>query len=160
MTSDQEHIPGPARIVRMTLDENGMGSVELPMPEGTDLARVTVTGTYDAPKPSSAEVEIVEKLMAAASREDAAAKAIFDVRDDAYDLEEWEDLDSTEKEPYLCQARAALSAAERFDDLQTKRADEKPCYVRHPMGPNVSLAIPHFHPRTMKPGTTPNPPRK
>lgn len=42
---------------------------------------------------------------------EAAAKGIFDVRDDPYDLDEWEDLDSTAREPYVCNARAALEAA-------------------------------------------------
>ncbi len=37
-----------------------------------------------------------------------AAKAIFDVRDDEFDLDEWEDIDSTEHERYQCAARAAL----------------------------------------------------
>ena len=37
-----------------------------------------------------------------------AAKAIFDVRDDEFDLDEWEDIDSTEHERYQCDARAAL----------------------------------------------------
>lgn len=41
---------------------------------------------------------------------DAAAKAIFDVRDDQFDLDEWEDLDATQRERYECDARAALSA--------------------------------------------------
>ena len=42
---------------------------------------------------------------------EAAAKAAFSIRDDAYDLDEWEDLDSTERELFYCQARAALAAA-------------------------------------------------
>ena len=37
-----------------------------------------------------------------------AAKAIFNVRDDEFDLDEWEDIDSTEHERYQCDARAAL----------------------------------------------------
>ena len=37
-----------------------------------------------------------------------AAKAIFDVRDDEFDLDEWEDIDSTEHERYQCDARAIL----------------------------------------------------
>ncbi|MGQ3382959.1 hypothetical protein [Glutamicibacter sp. TV12E] len=41
---------------------------------------------------------------------EAAAKAIFDVRDDEFDLDEWEDLDATRRERYECDARAALSA--------------------------------------------------
>lgn len=39
-----------------------------------------------------------------------AAKAIFDIRDDPYDVDEWEDLDSTDRELYLCQARAVVAA--------------------------------------------------
>lgn len=41
---------------------------------------------------------------------EAAAKATFDVRDDEFDLDEWEDLDATERERYECDARAAVSA--------------------------------------------------
>lgn len=41
---------------------------------------------------------------------EAAARAMFDTRDDPYDMDEWEDIDSTEREPYLCQARVALEA--------------------------------------------------
>jgi len=41
---------------------------------------------------------------------EAAAKAIFDVRDDEFDLEDWDDLGATERERYECDARAALSA--------------------------------------------------
>lgn len=39
-----------------------------------------------------------------------AASAIYEVRDDPYDLEEWGDLDSAERERYECDARAALEA--------------------------------------------------
>lgn len=43
---------------------------------------------------------------------DAAAKAIYEVRDDPYDLGEWDkDLDAEDKERYQCDARAALTAA-------------------------------------------------
>lgn len=41
---------------------------------------------------------------------EAGAKAIFDVRDDEFDLDEWEDLDSTERERYKCDARACIPA--------------------------------------------------
>ncbi len=37
-----------------------------------------------------------------------AAKAIFDVRDDEFDLDEWEDIYPTERERYQCDARAIL----------------------------------------------------
>jgi len=40
-----------------------------------------------------------------------AAKGIFDIRDDQYDDREWEELDSADRELYICQARAALTAA-------------------------------------------------
>ena len=42
---------------------------------------------------------------------EAAARGIFAIRDDAYDMDEWEDLDSTDRELFTCQARAALEAA-------------------------------------------------
>lgn len=38
------------------------------------------------------------------------AEAIFNVRDDEFDLDEWDDLDSTEKERYLCDADAVLAS--------------------------------------------------
>ena len=41
------------------------------------------------------------------------AKAIFDVRDDEFDTDEWEDLDSTDRERYECDARAVLPVVER-----------------------------------------------
>ena len=37
-----------------------------------------------------------------------AAKAIFDVRDDECDLDEWADIYPTERERYQCDARAIL----------------------------------------------------
>lgn len=49
--------------------------------------------------------------MIPAAAVEAAAKGIFDVRDDPYDLDEWGDLDATAREPYVCHARAALEAA-------------------------------------------------
>lgn len=42
---------------------------------------------------------------------EAGARAAFDVRDDPYDDDEWEDLDSTDRELYECQSRAVLTAA-------------------------------------------------
>lgn len=45
-----------------------------------------------------------------------AARACFDIRDDAYDDREWGELDSQERELYLCQARAALTAAIEGED--------------------------------------------
>ena len=36
------------------------------------------------------------------------ARALFEVRDDAYDLDEWEDLDSTDRERWMCDAAAVL----------------------------------------------------
>lgn len=42
---------------------------------------------------------------------EAGARGAFEVRDDPYDDDEWEDLDSTDRELYECQSRAALSAA-------------------------------------------------
>ena len=42
------------------------------------------------------------------------AKAIFDVRDDEFDTDEWEDLDSTDRERYECDARAVLPVVERL----------------------------------------------
>lgn len=36
------------------------------------------------------------------------AQALFDVRDDEFDLDEWEDLDSTDRERWLCDADAVL----------------------------------------------------
>ncbi|GAA6124198.1 hypothetical protein BPY_23060 [Bifidobacterium psychraerophilum] len=41
---------------------------------------------------------------------DVAAHAAFDSRDDAYDLEEWEDADSDDRERYQCYVRPAFSA--------------------------------------------------
>lgn len=35
------------------------------------------------------------------------AEAIFDVRDDPYDMDEWAELNSTDRERYECSARAA-----------------------------------------------------
>ena len=37
------------------------------------------------------------------------AKALFDVRDDEFDLDEWEDIDGSERERYICDARAVLA---------------------------------------------------
>lgn len=58
------------------------------------------------------------------ARLEAAAKAMFDTRDDPYDMDEWEEIDSTEREPYTCQAAAALSAADAvmFSDAAIERA--------------------------------------
>lgn len=42
---------------------------------------------------------------------EAAALAIFEIRDDAYDLDEWEDLTAVDRERYVCDARAALRSA-------------------------------------------------
>lgn len=42
---------------------------------------------------------------------EAGARAAFEIRDDPYDDDEWEDLDSTDRELYECQSRAALAAA-------------------------------------------------
>lgn len=57
-------------------------------------------------------------------RIEAAAKAIFDVRDDEFDMDEWEDLDTTEREQPACQARAALAAADAvmFSEEAIERA--------------------------------------
>ena len=41
---------------------------------------------------------------------DVAARAAFDSRDDAYDLDEWEDADSDDRERYQCYVRPAFSA--------------------------------------------------
>lgn len=38
------------------------------------------------------------------------ARAIFAVRDDPYDMDEWDDLDSAQREPFECQARAVVAA--------------------------------------------------
>lgn len=56
---------------------------------------------------------------------EAAAKGIFDVRDDPYDLDEWEDLDSTAREPYVCNARAALEAAAPYMLSQRETKDDE-----------------------------------
>lgn len=42
---------------------------------------------------------------------EAAARAIYDVRDDPYDDDEWEEMDSADREECICLARAALTAA-------------------------------------------------
>lgn len=42
---------------------------------------------------------------------EAAARAIYDVRDDPYDDDEWEEMDGTDREECICLARAALTAA-------------------------------------------------
>lgn len=42
-----------------------------------------------------------------------AAKAIYETRDDAYDLDAWEQLDSVQQERYVCDARAALAVFEK-----------------------------------------------
>lgn len=42
---------------------------------------------------------------------EAAARAIFEVRDDEFDVRTWDDLDSYQRERYECDARAALRAA-------------------------------------------------
>lgn len=39
-----------------------------------------------------------------------AAKEAFEIRDDPYDDDEWDDLGSSDKELYECQARAVLGA--------------------------------------------------
>jgi len=49
------------------------------------------------------------------SREDAVAKALFEIRDDPYDTEKWEEIDSSERELFDCQARAALAAADLWE---------------------------------------------
>ena len=41
---------------------------------------------------------------------EAGARAIFNVRDDEFDMDEWEDLGATERERYECDARAAYAA--------------------------------------------------
>ncbi|GAA6124199.1 hypothetical protein BPY_23070 [Bifidobacterium psychraerophilum] len=45
---------------------------------------------------------------------DVAARAAFDSRDDAYDLEEWEDADSDDRERYQCYVRPAFEAVAKF----------------------------------------------
>lgn len=42
-----------------------------------------------------------------------AAKAIYGTRDDAYDLDEWGQLDRVQQERYICDARAALAVFEK-----------------------------------------------
>lgn len=49
------------------------------------------------------------------TREESAAKAIFDIRDDAFDDDEWEEIGSTDRELYECQSQAALAAADAHD---------------------------------------------
>lgn len=44
---------------------------------------------------------------------EAAARAVFETRDDPYDTDEWSDLDSTDRERWECYARAALVAARK-----------------------------------------------
>lgn len=44
------------------------------------------------------------------------ARAIFDVRDDEFDMDEWDDLDSSERERYLCDADAALRVIKKEAD--------------------------------------------
>ena len=45
---------------------------------------------------------------------DVAAHAAFDTRDDAYDLEDWEDADSDDRERYECYVRPAFEAVAKF----------------------------------------------
>ena len=45
-----------------------------------------------------------------------AAKEAFEIRDDPYDDDEWDDLDSSDKELYECQARAVLGAIGSVDN--------------------------------------------
>src|SRR5690242_14055233 len=45
-------------------------------------------------------------------RLEAASKAVFDIRDDAYDTDEWSEIGSDEREYFECQARAAVSASD------------------------------------------------
>ena len=42
---------------------------------------------------------------------EAAAKALFNVRDDPYDMDEWEDADAVKRESYVCGAAVAVDAA-------------------------------------------------
>lgn len=46
-------------------------------------------------------------------RIEEAAKAIYETRDDAYDLDAWEQLDRTQQERYVCDARTALAVFEK-----------------------------------------------
>lgn len=47
------------------------------------------------------------------------AKAIFNVRDDEFDLDEWDDLDATDRERYTCDAQAII------DDLGLHYVDSE-----------------------------------
>lgn len=51
-----------------------------------------------------------------------AAKAIYETRDDAYDLDVWEQLDRTQQERYVCDARAALAV---FQKAHTPTGNER-----------------------------------
>lgn len=67
---------------------------------GTHLASVITSRLGPEPQgePSDAQVE-------------AAARAIYEARDDEFDMRDWDDLDSQQRERYVCDARAALRAA-------------------------------------------------
>jgi hypothetical protein len=49
-----------------------------------------------------------------------AAHAAFDTRDDAYDLEDWEDADSDDRERYECYVRPAFEAVAKFRKEQKR----------------------------------------
>lgn len=52
-----------------------------------------------------------------------AAKAIYETRDDAYDLDAWEQLDRTQQERYVCDARTALAVFEKAHEKYLERED-------------------------------------
>jgi hypothetical protein len=55
-----------------------------------------------------------EALRLTGAELDVAAHAAFDTRDDAYDLEDWEDADSDDRERYECYVRPAFEAVAKF----------------------------------------------
>ena len=61
-------------------------------------------------------ITLVYPLVFTAEDVDRAAKEAFEIRDDPYDDDEWDDLDSSDKELYECQARAVLGAVGSVDN--------------------------------------------
>ena len=59
---------------------------------------------------------LIHPLVFTAEDVDRAAKEAFEIRDDPYDDDEWDDLDSSDKELYECQARAVLGAVGSVDN--------------------------------------------
>lgn len=64
-----------------------------------------------------------------------AAKSIYGTRDDAYDMDVWEQLDSVQQERYVCDARAALAVFEKAQgepsDAQVEAALQEWWYGNH-----------------------------